>query len=387
MALQIPEYIRTIQPYVPGKPIEETRRETGLGRITKLASNENPLGPSPRALAAIKAGLRELHRYPDASAYRLKAALSAHLKVAEDWLIIGNGSNELIDMCIRTVCRPGEAMVTSQAAFVAYRICAQIHGVRTLEAALTPDLCFDLAAMAKLVRENADVRAVFIANPNNPTGTYSRSDELERFLSDVATIRGGSTLVVLDYAYWEYVTAGDLPEPLALARKYPNVIVLRTFSKIYGLAGLRIGYGVATPELIGNLGRVRQPFNTNSLALSAAVAALSDSRFVKRSRQVNAQGMRFWENALTRMGVPYFPSQGNFVLIDAMRGFAKTGGAIFEGCLSRGVIFRPVANYGLNHCLRISIGTEAENRRALQALEKEGSGTHHGAPLKPRRRK
>ena len=369
--LQVPDYIRRLVPYVPGKPIEETKREFGIRRVIKLASNENPLGPSPKAIQAVKASLRDAHRYPDAGAFRIKKALCNHLSIRPESLIIGNGSNEIIDLLIRTFSLPGDSIVTSQMAFVAYRLCAQIHGVQTVETPLTADLRFDLRAMADTVKKNDRIRIVFIANPNNPTGTYVTKDELRTFLREVAPVRGSSVLVALDYAYWEYVTASDLPDPMELASEFPNVIVMRTFSKIYGLAGLRLGYGVGNPDVISAVEKIRQPFNVNSIALVAAEAALSDRAFVTRSRKLNREGMKFWQIHLTQMNVPFWPSQGNFILIDAFKGFGKSGGEIYQNCLKSGVIFRPVANYGMGQALRISIGTSAENSLAIETLKKE----------------
>jgi histidinol-phosphate aminotransferase len=365
---QIPEYIRRLVPYVPGKPIEETQREFNLKRVIKLASNENPLGPSPKGkLAAIKA-LKEGHRYPDASGFWLKKALSAHLGVETRSLVLGNGSNEIIDLLVRAYCIPGDVVVTSQAAFAAYKICAQVQGATTLESPLTADLRFDLKAMIKLVRENERVRMVFIPNPNNPTGTYVNEAELSSFLSELAQVRGGTVLAILDYAYWEYVQAKDLPDPIVLFKRFPNVVVLRTFSKIYGLASLRVGYGVAMPELSASLEKIRMPFNINTSALLAAAAALSDRAFVKKAISENRRGKKLWEKSLQEMGVPFWPSEGNFLLIDTERGFGQPGRVVYQSCLERGVIFRPVDSYGLPHALRISIGTDAENRAAIRVL-------------------
>lgn len=366
---QVADYIKSLVPYVPGKPIEETQREYKIKRVIKLASNENPLGPSPKAVKALKTAMEDLHRYPDASAFGLKKVLADQLKVDPRALIVGNGSNEVIDFLIRTFATAGDAVVTSQAAFVAYRICAQIHGVDTLEAPLTADYRFDLSAILKLVTENARVRLVFIANPNNPTGTYVNRDELQAFLTGLSRVRGGSVLAVLDYAYWEYVTASDLPDPMLLQKKFPNVVVLRTFSKVYGLAGLRLGYGVATPELVASMEKVRQPFNINSLALIGGIAALGDRAFVERARKLNTQGRKFWEEQLKALQIPFWKSQGNFLLADMARGTGMTGAQVFEACLRQGVIFRPVANYGLPHALRISFGTNEENRLAVKALK------------------
>ncbi|MDR3606460.1 MAG: histidinol-phosphate transaminase [Oligoflexia bacterium] len=365
---QVPEYIRKLVPYSPGKPIEETQREFKLKRVIKLASNENPLGPSPKAIAAITRSIKETYRYPDASGYWLKKALATHLDVEARSLVLGNGSDEVGDLLVRAYCVLGDFIVTSQAAFSAYRIRAQVQGVKTLESPLTSDLRFDLDAMLKLVRENERVRMVFIPNPNNPTGTYVTEKELGRFLESLSKIRGGAVLAVLDYAYWEYVSASDLPDPLPFFRKYPNVVIMRTFSKVYGLAGLRVGYGIATPELVGNLDKIRTPFNMNIPALVGAVAALSDRAFVKKSVASNRRGMKFWEESLEAMDVPYWPSQGNFLLIDAKRGFGKPGSAVYQACLERGVIFRPVDAYGLGHALRISVGTDQENREAVRVL-------------------
>lgn len=369
----VPDHIQSLVPYVPGKPIEETQREFKIKRVIKLASNENPLGPSPRAIAAVRASLKDSHRYPDGAAFRLKQALSAHLDVATNQLVVGNGSNEIIEFLIRTYCLPGDRILTSRAAFIAYRISAQIHGVETVETALTADLKFDLPAMLDVLRTEPRIRLVFIANPNNPTGTYVPESELTKFLAGVQEInrtREAPVLVVMDSAYWEYVTAKDLPDAVALQRRFPEVVVLRTFSKIYGLAGFRIGYAVAHPEVIATLEKVRMPFNVSSAALVAAEAALKDRAFVTRARKLNVQGLKFWERELKRLGVPYWPSQGNFLLVDAQKGFQASGAEVQAACLRKGLILRPIANYGLPHALRISIGTPAENRLAVRTLEK-----------------
>ena len=377
MAFQVPEYIRTLVPYVPGKPIEETQREFKVKRVVKLASNENPLGASPKARKAVEAHLKMIHRYPDGGGYRLKHALCKYLGVETSALILGNGSNEVIDQIIRTYCVAGDAIATAQAAFVAYKICAQIHGVQTLEVPLNAQLKFDVLELAQLVRKNEKVRVVFVANPNNPTGTYLDIEEMKLLVKELSSIRGGSTLLVLDYAYWEYVMALHVPEPLGILKSYRNTLILRTFSKIYGLAGLRVGYGIGTPEIISNLEKVRQPFNVNSLALCAAEAALADTVFVKNSKQVNQKGLLFWEQELAHLGIPFWKSQGNFLLIDTQKGLGKPGVEVYQECLRKGVIFRPVMNYGLPGALRISVGTPPENKWALQmlaALKKGGAG-------------
>ena len=367
---QVPEYIRSLIPYLPGKPIEETQREYNLKRVVKLASNENPLGPSPKAVAAVKSALKEMHRYPDGAAFHLKRALSKKLETQPQTLIIGNGSNELIDMVIRTFCVVGDAIVTSQAAFIAYRLCAQIHGVKTVETALTADLKFDLGAILEKIKTNPKIKLAFIPNPNNPTGTYLDESSLRTFIAEVSKVRGGSVLVVLDYAYWEYVTAKDLPDPHKLLMDYPeNILILRTFSKVYGLAGLRVGYAIASPEVIVSLEKVRQPFNLNSLALAGAEAALGDQAFVKLAKKANSQGMKFWESSLKKLSIPFWKAQGNFLLINTQEGLGRTGVEVFSECIKKGVILRPVANYGLPHALRISIGKENENKFALKVLQ------------------
>ncbi len=369
MNFHVPEYIRAVVPYVPGKPIEETQREFKLKRVIKLASNENPLGPSPKALQAMRLALKELHRYPDGSGFHLKQALAKHLAVEPGQLILGNGSNEVIDFLVRALSVAGDTLVTSQAAFLAYKLCAQIHGVITDEVPLDAELEFSLDEMLARVRKNERAKLVFIANPNNPTGTYVKSDALRAFLREVSRVRGGSVVVALDYAYWEYVTAKDLPDPMKLVAEFPNVIALRTFSKVYGISGARVGYGVGNSELVSSLEKVRQPFNINSLGLAGARAALSDRSYVKRARQTNSAGMKFWEKELAGLGIPFWKSQGNFILVDAAAGFGRAPSEIYQECLKRGVILRPVGNYGLKQALRISVGTPAENRFAIAVLK------------------
>lgn len=375
-----PEYIQKLSPYVPGKPIEETQREYGLKRVIKLASNENPLGPSPKAVRVLKAAEKSLNLYPDATAYHLKNALAKHLnegtharpnKVATNQITVGNGSNELIDLLIRSFSEPGDQMVTSDKAFIAYRICAQVHGVETLAAPLTEDYRFDLKAIADLARKNERVKFIFLANPNNPTGTHNTATEVRALCDALKTIRGGSVMLVLDYAYWEYVTAKDLPDAMKVREWYPNSVMLRTFSKIYGIAGLRVGYGVGPVDVMSVIEKTRMPFNLNSLAMEAAIAALTDTAFTKKAKALNVQGMKLWDQALKDMNVPHLPSQGNFLLCDTHAGFGKTGFEVFQNCLRRGVIFRPVSNYGFLDSVRVSIGTMEENKIAIQAILEE----------------
>jgi histidinol-phosphate aminotransferase len=364
-----PEYIQALVPYLPGKPISETQREYGLKRVTKLASNENPLGPSPRAVRAMREELRDLHLYPDSAAFELKASLSKVLGVSSEHLLLGNGSNDVIDILVRTFCRPGDSILTPQYAFIAYRICAQVHGVATRMVEVDSEMRADLPGMLQALESDESIRIIFLANPNNPTGTYVSHSALEKFLDGVQQVRGGRTLVVLDYAYWEYVTAKDLSDPMKLYARYPNVIVLRTFSKIYGLAGLRLGYGVLRPELAIHAGKVRQPFNVNSLALVAGVASLQDSAFVRKACKLNQDGLKYLTQELKAMKLSWVPSQGNFLLLKTEESFGVSGTDAYLHALKLGVILRPVANYGLPGALRVSVGTLAENRRAVHALK------------------
>jgi histidinol-phosphate aminotransferase len=368
MSIQFPPYIEQLKPYIAGKPIEETQREYGVKRVIKLASNENPLGPSPKAVRAIRNAMKELQLYPDASGYRLRHALAKLEKVSFDEIVLGNGSNEVIELLIRSFCVPGDFMVASDGVFAAYPISARIQGVDTLFTRMTQDFRFDLPAMLDLVRSNPRVKLVAIPNPNNPTGTYVNGEELEAFLSAVEKVRNGSVHVILDYAYWDYVTAKDLPDPVPLYRKYSNVSVLKTFSKIYGLGGLRVGYGVMRPELARMVQKVRMPFNVSSPGLVGAEAALTDREFIRKSIRMNREGMKTMKGFFDDEGIPYLPSQGNFLLINTRQGFGLSGPEVFEACLRLGVIFRPVANYGLPDWLRVTIGTEAQNRIAMRAL-------------------
>jgi histidinol-phosphate aminotransferase len=370
MSFRVSPSIQKLVPYVPGKPIEETQREFGLKRVVKLASNENPLGASPQALRAVKSSLKELHRYPDASGYRLKQKISKSHRIGSDEIVLGNGSNEVIDLLIRSFCEPGDQIATFDAAFIAYSICAQVHGVSTVRARNDAQLVGDADHLVELVENSPRVRMVFIAQPNNPTGTYLGRSAFENLLTRLSRIRGGSVMVVVDSAYTEYVTVKDFVDPMKLRTKFPELVVLRTFSKIYGLAGLRVGYGVASREVISVLERVRMPFNLSNLALVAAEHALDDRTFMKKSREVNARGLKLWSRELNKMKVPFWPSQGNFLLADARAGFGLPGFELFQACLRQGLILRPVTNYGLPDAIRISIGTDSENKFAISVLKK-----------------
>ena len=369
MAIQFPSYIQQLKPYIAGKPIEETQREYGVKRVIKLASNENPLGPSPKAVLAMKKAMKELQLYPDASGFHLRHALAKLEGVSFEEIVLGNGSNEVIELLIRTFCVPGDFMVASDGVFAAYPISARIQGVDTLFTRMTQDFRFDLSAMLQLIRKEPRVKLVALPNPNNPTGTYVTESELTAFLAEVEKVRNGSVHVILDYAYWEYVTAKDLPDPIPLYRRFSNVSVLKTFSKIFGLGGLRVGYGVIHTDLTKMVQKVRMPFNVSSLGLVGAEAALRDKAFVRKSLQVNRAGMKRMKAVYDRLGVPYLPSQGNFYLINCRQGFGLSGPEVFEACLRMGVIFRPVANYGMPDWLRVTVGTETQNRTAIKAFE------------------
>lgn len=355
--------VRTLQPYQPGKPDSEVRREYGLTEVIKLASNENPLGPSPRALAAARESLAEVARYPDGNAFELKAALAAHLQVAPESLTLGNGSNEVLEIVARTFLIPGAGCVYSRHAFAVYPLVTQAVGARARVAAAHPPdhpmpFGHDLNAMAD--RIDADTRLVFIANPNNPTGTWVTRMELESFLERVPE----RVLVVVDEAYVEYADEPGYPQALPWVARYPNLIVTRTFSKAYGLAGLRVGYAVSHPLVADLLNRVREPFNVNLPAQAAAAAALADSDHLARTRQVNREGMAQLRDACTRLGLSCLPSIGNFLCVQV----GRPGLQVFQELLRRGITVRPVANYELPDYLRISIGTQRENARLIAAL-------------------
>lgn len=349
--------VRGLEPYQPGKPIEEVEREYGIKDAVKLASNENPLGPSPAALAALRDATAALARYPDGGGTLLKDALARKLKVPPAHITLGNGSNDVLEFAARAFLTPGDCAMFSQHAFAVYPIVTQAVGGRALVVPAR-DWGHDLAAMRAQL--TPAVKLVFLANPNNPTGTWFNRAALEEFLDTVAP----TTVVVLDEAYCEYVTQGEYPDGLALLPRYPNLIVTRTFSKIYGLAGLRVGYGVSHPQIADLLNRVRQPFNVNSLAQAAAIAALEDQTHVQRSRALNAQGLKQLEEGVSRLGLSFIPSVANFLSVRVPR----PGVEIFEALLRRGVIVRPIAGYGMPQFIRVTTGTVQENTRFLEAL-------------------
>ena len=355
MALRIHPDIASLSPYVPGKPIEELQRELGLARVIKLASNENPLGPSPKALAALVGGHDSLHRYPDGGAYRLRQALADRWKVSLDHIILGNGSDEVLGLLARTFLAPGDEAVMADQTFVIYKMeVTAAHG----KAVIVPlvNWTHDLDGMAKAITPKT--RLVFLCNPNNPTGTMVAADAVARFMAKVPE----DVIVVFDEAYLEYVRDPHFPESLQYVAQGRNAIVLRTFSKIYGLAGLRIGYGITTPEITNCLNRVRPPFNANTLAQRAALAALGDDEHVAKSRAVNVAGMQQLESGLRALGFAMIPSQANFVYFDVKR----DGRALFDALLREGVIVRHIEGT----MLRVTIGQPDENDAFLTSLKK-----------------
>jgi len=349
--------VTKIQPYVPGKPIEELERELGITDIVKLASNENPLGPSDKVLAAIAEASRDVTRYPDGNGFTLKVALAEKYKLNTNQVTLGNGSNDVLELIARAFVSPEEEVMFSQYAFAVYPLVTQAIGAKAVIAAAR-DYGHDLQAMSTLI--SSKTKLIFIANPNNPTGTYLPVNELEAFIAQVAE----QTLVVLDEAYVEYGEQ-DI-DSISLLNKYPNLIITRTFSKAYGLAGLRVGYALSHPEVADLLNRIRQPFNVNSLALAAAKVALTDDDYIVKTKQHNDAGMSQLLAGLAVLGLSAIPSKGNFITVDVKR----NGEEVFAELLRLGVIVRPVSNYGLPKHIRVSIGLEHENQRFLDALGK-----------------
>jgi len=355
---QVPEYIRSLVPYEPGKPIEEVEREYGISNSIKLASNENPLGPSPKAMGAIRERLDQLHLYPDGDCFYLKRGLAKKLGVDPENVIFGNGSNEIIELAARTFMRPGDEAVMARQAFVVYQLIVQAVGGKGKAVPLR-DFTHDLAAIAEAV--TARTRIVFLANPNNPTGTIYRRDAWESFLKKVSP----EVLLIVDEAYFEYVQEPAYPDSLRYHDEERAMLTLRTFSKLYGLAGLRIGYGVGPKSLIAMMQRVRQPFNVNSAAQWAALAALDDADHVGRSLEVNRSGMRYLEGELKKLALEFVPSSANFIMVRV-----GNGQEVFKRLLGQGVIVRAMDGYGFPAYVRVTVGTADENRRFIEALRK-----------------
>lgn len=351
--------VQGLSPYQAGKPIEELQRELGLEHIVKLASNENPLGPSQAVLAAIKKAATDITRYPDSNGFELKAALAEKLGVEPKQITLGNGSNDVLDLITRAYIEPKKSAVYSQHAFIIYQLAVQACGGRAIVTKAS-QWGHDLNAMADAIAD--DTRLVFIANPNNPTGTAVTESALVDFLDKVPA----NILVVLDEAYIEYTADGEFPDGVALLKYYPNLIVTRTFSKAYGLAAMRVGYAISSVEISDVLNRIRAPFNVSSLGLAAAQAALSDEAYLEEARRVNDAGKRQLEAGFKALGLSYIPSAGNFLAVE----FVTSTDELYQKLLHEGVIVRPVGVYDMPKHLRVSIGLEHENEALLCALKK-----------------
>jgi histidinol-phosphate aminotransferase len=352
----IPKHLLAIQPYRPGRPIEEVERELGLKGTIKVASNENPLGPSPKALVAMAEACAKVHRYPEGAAVPLASRLSEKLGVTPGRLTFGNGSNELIELLVRIFAGEGDEIVMSEDGFLVYRLVAAAVRARAVRVPAR-DCRHDLEAMAAAV--GPETKVVFVASPNNPTGTIVTRAEWRRFLASVPE----RVVIAVDQAYREFVDDSDYADALPDVSERENVVVLRTFSKIYGLAGLRIGYAVSPPAIADAFARIRQPFNVGSVAQAAALAALDDDEHVERSRALVRAARERWARALVELGLPWVPSQANFVLVDVGDGTAVT-----KRMLERGVIVRPMDPYGMPSKIRITFGTRDEDERCLEAL-------------------
>ncbi|MBM3245908.1 MAG: histidinol-phosphate transaminase [Candidatus Omnitrophica bacterium] len=350
--------ILSVAPYQAGKPIEETKRQLGLKEVIKLASNENPLGPSPKAREAIKKNLTQINRYPDSQSFYLKKKLSRAMNLQGSNIVLGNGSDELVDIIIKTFVEDDENIITADTTFLEYKIISQVNGRQIITVPLGY-FKYDLAAIKKKINEKT--KLIFISNPNNPTGTYLTRLELEDFMNDLPA----NVILVLDEAYDTFIDVDDFPNSLKYIDS-ENVIILKTFSKAYGLAGLRVGYAIVRPEFGAYMERVRQPFNVNLLAQAAAVAALDDRKFLRKTRRVILEGKNYLYDSLNSLGIAYVPSVTNFILIDV----ARDSVSIFKEMLKYGVIVRDMKQYGLKNFIRVTIGTKKENERFIKVLKK-----------------
>lgn len=353
------------QPYVAGRPIETIKRELGLKYVYKLASNENPLGPSPVAVNAIRKAAQNVYFYPDSNSFDLRQALAKKFKVKPESVMFGSGSDELIEVIAKLFFTPDDEVVVSDHAFIRYKMAADLLGSKTVTVPMK-DYTHDLEAMLAAV--NNRTKAIFIANPNNPTGTYNTSAEFVRFMEGLAAKPLDNTpLVIMDEAYYEYARVlKDYPETLKYLSKYPNLVILRTFSKIYGLAGLRVGYGFASPEVVDYVDRVRPPFNVNLIAQAASVASLKDVKQVTRSVSLVGKEKKYLYSEFKKLGIPYVPSAGNFILIEVE---PLKGDDVFKSLLKKGIIVRAMGEYDFPCHVRVSIGKPAENRLFIRALK------------------
>ena len=354
----IRECIKDLIPYEPGKPIEEVKRELGLEEVIKLASNENSLGPSPKAIEAIRENAPFVNIYPDGGGFYLRKKLAQKYGLKIENILLGNGSDEIIRMTVETFLNPGEEVIVGEPAFIIYQLASKVMEGKCIKVPLK-DFTHDLKAMKERVSDRT--KLVFISNPNNPTGTMVTKEEVDEFMEGLPS----SLIVVFDEAYFEYIDDPQYPDTLKFVREGKNVIVLRTFSKAYGLAGLRIGYALSTPSIITGLNRVRQPFNTNALAQKAAIAALDDQEHVQKSREMVKKGKNYLYAELKRLGIRFIPSVTNFILMD----MKMDGKKIFQKLLKRGVIVRPMGGYNLPTYIRVTVGKMEENEKFIQALK------------------
>ncbi len=354
--INTPEHIKSITPYSPGKPVEELERELGITGSVKLASNENPAGPSPLAVKALRESAGALNRYPDGSCYYLRNLLSGKLRIKPEELIFGNGSNEIIELAARTFLNPGDEVISAHPSFAVYSTIVQAAKGRNIIVPLK-GLRHDLEAMASAITRKTKI--VFIANPNNPTGTVNTQAEMDSFMEKIH----GNVLVVIDEAYYEYVKAADYADSMKYFRQGRDLLILRTFSKIYGLAGLRIGYGISRAEINTEMNKVRQPFNVNSPAQKAAAAALADIEHIEKTKRINERGKKYLYNELSKLKITYAPTEANFIYMVFRNNTARR---LYNELLKEGVIVRPVGPSEI----RVTIGLPGENKKFIEALRK-----------------
>ncbi len=360
MSRKIRKCIESLQPYNAGKPIEELEREMGIKNIIKMASNENPLGPSPKAVEAIKMTAGEMNYYPDGSGFYLRQKLAEIHKVEPDEIMVGNGSDEIVGLITQMIIEPGDEVIISELAFVRYEMAVQFMGGKSIVVPAKDRYAHDLPAMKKSITDKTKI--IFICNPNNPTGTMISQKEMDEFMEGISD----DILVVFDEAYYEFVTSPEYAQSMVYFKDKRNVMILRTFSKIYGLAGLRVGYAITDKEWVSNLNRVRPPFNVNRIAQAAALASLDDKEHVEKSHQMNTQGKEYIYQELKEMGISYTETQGNFILIDT----GKDGREVYQKLLEQGVIIRPMGMYKLPQHIRVTIGTMEENIRFIGSFKK-----------------
>jgi histidinol-phosphate aminotransferase len=360
MSKKIRSCIESLQPYNAGKPIEELEREMGIKNIIKLASNENPLGPSPKAVEAMKAVAGEMNYYPDSSAYYLREKLAKKHNVKADEILVGNGSDEIVALISEMMIEPGDEAIMSEHTFVRYEMAMQLMGGKSVIVPATEGFGHNLPAMKKAITSKTKI--IFICNPNNPTGTMLTQKEIDEFMVDIPE----DIVVIFDEAYYEFVTDPDYAQSMKYFMAKKNVMILRTFSKIYGLAGLRVGYAITDKEWVANINKVRPPFNVNRIAQAAAIASLDDKDHVEKSRELNTRGREYLYQQFEQMGIKYTKSQANFILIDT----GKDGRDVYQKLLEQGVIIRPMVIRNHPHHVRITIGTMEQNIRFIESLKK-----------------